>query len=257
MIVAEDIKGLLAQRHLEDVFVAECRIHGEAWEAEGYMDAWAMKKSWHSPSTYGYEVKVSRRDFMQDNKWPKYLPFCNYFSFVAPTGVIKEEEVPEGVGLILVAKGGSKLYTKRKAPRREIESGALESLYKSILMSRVRILDKSSFGADPNASQRKRWEEFIAAKEENRAYGMWVRGKLRQIYREKIEKVGLEIRKIKLENENLQNVKKLLDKYGISQGWQAERDIESLVDGKEAEDLRRSLELLKRQADNIIGMLKI
>lgn len=50
--------------------------------------------------TMGYEIKVSRGDFLQDKKWESYLKFCTRFYFVAPKGIIKTEELPEGIGLI-------------------------------------------------------------------------------------------------------------------------------------------------------------
>jgi len=47
-----------------------------------------------------FEVKSCRRDFTSDKKWQTYLPFCTHFAFVAPKGVIKLDELPEGVGLV-------------------------------------------------------------------------------------------------------------------------------------------------------------
>ena len=48
----------------------------------------------------GYEIKISRGDFLQDKKWETYLKFCTYFYFIAPAGIIKVEELPEKIGLI-------------------------------------------------------------------------------------------------------------------------------------------------------------
>ncbi len=48
----------------------------------------------------GFEFKTSRNDFLSDKKWEKYLKYCNTFSFICPTGVIKKEEVPKGIGLV-------------------------------------------------------------------------------------------------------------------------------------------------------------
>jgi len=50
--------------------------------------------------TMGYEIKMSRQDFLQDKKWKKYLQFCTRFYFVAPKGIIKPEELPENIGLL-------------------------------------------------------------------------------------------------------------------------------------------------------------
>ncbi|KKN71721.1 hypothetical protein LCGC14_0417870 [marine sediment metagenome] len=50
--------------------------------------------------TRGYEIKVTRSDFLQDKKWQNYLKFCTWFSFVAPKGVIKLDELPDNIGLV-------------------------------------------------------------------------------------------------------------------------------------------------------------
>ena len=68
-----------------------CPIHsGRRIDAFG----WRPGKSW------GYEIKVSRGDFLQDKKWKDYLQFCNYFYFLAPKGIIKPDELPKEIGLI-------------------------------------------------------------------------------------------------------------------------------------------------------------
>ncbi len=55
--------------------------------------------------TSGYEVKISRSDFVADDKWQEYLPFCNKFYFVCPPDLIKLSELPPETGLIYVEQG--------------------------------------------------------------------------------------------------------------------------------------------------------
>jgi hypothetical protein len=50
--------------------------------------------------TMGYEIKMTRQDFLQDKKWPEYLKYCTRFYFAAPKGIIKLEELPPKIGLI-------------------------------------------------------------------------------------------------------------------------------------------------------------
>ena len=52
--------------------------------------------------TKGYEIKVNRSDFLNDKKWQEYLKFCTWFSFIAPLGIIKKEELPNKIGLVEV-----------------------------------------------------------------------------------------------------------------------------------------------------------
>lgn len=47
-----------------------------------------------------FEFKSCRADFISDKKWQKYLKYCHTFTFVCPRGVIKKEDLPNGVGLL-------------------------------------------------------------------------------------------------------------------------------------------------------------
>ena len=88
-IETDDIKVLLKYRHKDDIFVTECKT-GSSWFSEIQMlDGWAMKKKWSQPLSVGYEIKISRGDFLNDNKWMGYLPYCNELYFVCPVGLIK------------------------------------------------------------------------------------------------------------------------------------------------------------------------
>lgn len=48
------------------------------------------------------ELKTCREDFEHDNKWNKYLDYCDRFLFMCPVGVIKPEELPPKIGLVYV-----------------------------------------------------------------------------------------------------------------------------------------------------------
>lgn len=116
------IKRALAGRHSRDSFFTEVK-NGPTHTATELliMDAVAFKRSWANPCIMGYEIKVSRSDFLGDEKWRGYLPYCNRLSFVCPRGLIKADELPEEVGLIYYNQEKDSLYTRRKAAYREIE----------------------------------------------------------------------------------------------------------------------------------------
>src|SRR5687767_11755578 len=116
---ASVILAMLTNKHAEDVFVPECK-DGPSHGSMCKLDGWAMAKSWARPCVTGYEIKVSRSDFLRDNKWPSYLPMCNELYFVSPRDVIKPEECPEPCGLLYVADSGTRLFTKKKAPYRSV-----------------------------------------------------------------------------------------------------------------------------------------
>lgn len=48
----------------------------------------------------GFEIKVSRSDFLKDDKWQTYLRYFNRFFFVTPPGLIKPDELPPEIYLL-------------------------------------------------------------------------------------------------------------------------------------------------------------
>lgn len=134
---SKDIVDLLALKHHDAVFVPECKDGPTQRGSHQRMDAWVMIKSWANPLTIGYEVKVSRSDFLNDDKWHAYLAYCNELYFVCPHGLIQPDELPPEVGLIWVTKTGGRLVTKKKAQRREVV--VPENIYRYILMWRTQV----------------------------------------------------------------------------------------------------------------------
>ena len=112
---ASDIIKALEQKHCEDVTFTEMQFAGGR-----RIDFWAMPRSWSPMRTYGYEVKVSKRDFDQDEKWEEYRKSVHYLYFVCPWGLIKPEEVASGVGLMYLTNTGTRLVTKKKPVRNDV-----------------------------------------------------------------------------------------------------------------------------------------
>jgi len=137
-----DVMVLLANRHSDDVFVPECKDGPSYGRNHVRMDAWAMAKSYSRFRPTGYEIKMSRSDFLRDGKYPLYLPYCNSLWFVAPHGIIDPRELPEEVGLLQISKKGARLFTKKKAPIRTIDPPV--ALYEYLLISRTRIKDENA-----------------------------------------------------------------------------------------------------------------
>lgn len=50
----------------------------------------------------GFEIKVSRSDYLRDEKWQEYAEFCSSLSIVCPEGLIAKDEVPDPFGLLHV-----------------------------------------------------------------------------------------------------------------------------------------------------------
>ena len=115
-VTSTQIVNLLRERHKEDLFFNEV-LCGAAGSMR--IDGYAIRRSWTAPLTIGYEVKVTRHDFLRDSKWEAYLDECHAFSFVAPKGLIDANELPAAVGLIELL-GEKRLVTRRKPVSREI-----------------------------------------------------------------------------------------------------------------------------------------
>jgi hypothetical protein len=52
----------------------------------------------------GFEIKVSRGDFLQDYKWQMYSKFCSTLFVACPDGLIKPEEIDKPFGLLYISK---------------------------------------------------------------------------------------------------------------------------------------------------------
>lgn len=113
-----DISNALKEKHerAEDIFAAQVKI-GPA--GSKIMDAVAIKKTWSPRTVIGYEIKVSRQDFLNDQKHPVYMDNCNIFYFVTPKDIIHEGELPVGAGHMIYNPDTNKLRTVKKAPYRK------------------------------------------------------------------------------------------------------------------------------------------
>lgn len=132
---ATDIKIALAKHHTQDFFITECN-NGPSWSGEfSRMDAVAIKKSYTRPCVTIYEVKVSKSDFLHDNKWPGYLDYCHRFYFACPSGLIQKHDIPDPrVGLVWVNENGG-VHTVKPVSMRPTEIPG--TFYQYLLYSRL------------------------------------------------------------------------------------------------------------------------
>lgn len=214
MMTADQIVNLLAEKHAKDVFVSECK-DGSSYGGHIRMDAWAMDRSWAHPCMHGYEVKISRSDFLKDNKWPGYLPLCNRFSFVAPRGVIQPAELSAGVGLMELASTGTSLRTIRKSAYREIEPPA--ELLKYILMCRAKIC-APRFDRIDDEDPAEFWRQWLERKENLMDVGYRVSKRLQKIIAEQIRKVKCENDRLQAENKSYAEIAALLKELNLEPG---------------------------------------
>lgn len=142
---SKEVELALSKRHTNDFFITECK-NGPTWFGEhSRMDVVAISKSWEHPCVTVYEVKVSRQDFLRDDKWPGYLNYSNRFLFACPSGLIQPEEITDPrVGLVWVNEKGN-CITKKQVMARAVDIPA--DFFKYILYSRIDS-DRTPFYSD-------------------------------------------------------------------------------------------------------------
>lgn len=239
-LTAADITKALAVKHTKDVFVPECK-DGPTWfNSHLRLDAWAMKRSWSKPCVWGYEIKISRRDFVQDDKWPGYLPYCNQFYFVAPQNIIQPDELPAEVGLLVASKNGSRLYLKKKAPHRDVDIDP--TIFRYVLMCRARISQQYEVDA---IRTRDYWIRWLAQKEENRELGYRVSQALGRRYERDVEEVRIEQEKLRKKIGRLETIERWAEKNKINLfGWSITSELDDLRE--------RSRSLVDRKTERIL-----
>lgn len=93
------------------------------------------------------EMKSCREDFEADKKWKKYMDYCDNFFFICPTGVIREEELPDWVGLIYVNLNNydnpyvSIVKKAKKLKPKNINNSWLKYVYKKLAFRKSVILE--------------------------------------------------------------------------------------------------------------------
>ncbi len=99
---------------------------GTGFQKRGSADFVAVS-TWPSKGyrAIGFEIKVSRGDFLRELKQPekrKHLEeVCAECWFVAPAGLLKTEEIPDGWGLLEVLNGAEEDKLRAKAQPRQRE----------------------------------------------------------------------------------------------------------------------------------------
>jgi hypothetical protein len=232
-----EIKALLAARHAKDTWVPECNT-GSSWRGCRRLDGWALVSTWSPVTTIGYEIKDARSDFLRDDKWPAYLPYCHLFYFVCPRGVIAKEEVPEGCGLIYA---GARLLTTIKAPRHEPQARALNDLMTYVLMSRVSIkANMYEQAADSGADY---WRGWLERRDDHELLGRSVSAELQR----RVAAAEDEARGARRERQAVDNLVQELEARGLS-----------LNDGRERWNARRAVDRLLREesGDRVVDSLR-
>lgn len=234
-ITAGKISSLLAKRHEKDLYVPECKNGPSYGRKLRILDAWVLRKTWSPMSTIGYEIKVDRHDFEQDQKWVEYLDYVHEFYFVCPPGLIKAHELPKGIGLIWTTMNGERLQTKTKAAHSTPDQEKLINLVTYVLMARSVVVGDmyaANAGILPgNGDRLQEMKELIQKADERKEMALIVN----RHTRERFQEMGEEVREAQRSLEKARRFAERLAKLGIiwdpkNQSWTEDRNVEDAID---------------------------
>ena len=174
------IANLKKYRHTNDLFIPECKTGSSLLTTHVRFDAWALNKSFKTPHATGYEVKVSRQDFLRDSKIPVYFNYCHYFYLVCPRELIRPEEVPEASGLIWAKESGKGISFSivKKAPFRDIVIP--NELFMYVLMWRTTLEDPKNNPEISKELRSKYWRKWVEEKEGYKVLAHKVKEKIKK-----------------------------------------------------------------------------
>lgn len=207
-VTSKDIKLALTKKHENrEFFLIECK-NGPSITGMLQFDGIAIYKSWAHPRIVGYEIKISRSDFLKDSKYARYLPYCHEFYFVTPAGMVQRQEIEDSIGLMWYNPKNKALTTKKKAVHRKIEVSANMLLY--VIMTRLES-DRTPFHSD----KAEYWRDWLDNKIETKALGGLVKSKLLE-ENLRLERENHRNRFLRNDIERHDQLLEVMKKHGIS-----------------------------------------
>jgi len=204
----------------------------------------------------GYEIKVSRSDFMNDDKFYAYTEYCNELYFVCPADLIMPDEIPDKLGLIWVSKNAKRLYKKKKAIYDD--HPIPEELYRYILMARTVIKRPWSIRLGELSSEERAmyFQRWLETKEINHELGARVSRTLSQAIKKRIFEVADRNEQLRREIESFQAIKDMVVQLGLTPGYVAyltgdrfRQELDKLINGSLGKYVWRISEAQKTLAE--------
>ena len=111
MLNSADVKALLRARYCQPEWSIFFEVGLSTGSSSRYADAIAINLfTSHSHEIWGFEIKLSRSDWLSELKNPtkteETSKYCNRWWIVAPSEVVKENEIPAGWGFLSVRDTG-------------------------------------------------------------------------------------------------------------------------------------------------------
>lgn len=248
-VTAAAIKAALAEKHWKDFFLTEVKSGPTQLAMPSglkILDGLAIRKSWTNPCFTGYEVKISRSDFLRDAKFYTYEELCNCLYVVCPKGMIERTELPESVGLMYYDPEKKTIATRKKAIFRKIEYSPEMLLY--IIFSR---LDSDRY---PFFSTKQEYfEEYLAGKRDSRELAQAVKTKLVQD-NARLESELEHVTQFRQSYEIYKAIQDVMHKHGIwiFRASEAAKELDKALSRKCQEDISS----IRRSVENIVERLK-
>lgn len=221
-MTAADVRGLLRERHREDLIAFELATGAYGGSALRF-DAWATQRSHAHPAVHGYEIKVTRADFLADQKMTGYLPYCNCMWLVCPPDVLDVNEVPAEFGLLVVASTGRRLIVRKKAPHRPMDDAKARAIYRTLLVTRARL------SGNPNRGPVDDVRDWLAGREIDREHGRALSKRLADRYGMDVLAVKDEQRALKVRMDKYDELRALLTRLGFDDSGVARAPVHTLV----------------------------
>jgi hypothetical protein len=202
---SDQILHAISQLHMRrgDQFFAEVKNGPTQMVAKGELliiDGLAIAKSWTKPMFTGYEIKVSRSDFLRDAKWHLYAEYCHRLVLACPKGMIQANELPDFAGLVWYNPDTKTLTTKKRPVTRYIDIN--QNMLYYIIMSKLEPDRHPYF-----KSRTEQWQAWLDGKLENRDLGYKTGAKVAQT----IEDQQRELGRLRIDQTHAASVRKQLD----------------------------------------------
>jgi len=251
----DQILHALSKRNQREIFLTKVKTGPTtaAGPPLHKIDALSIKPSWSAPCITAYEVKVSRSDFLNDDKWPAYREVSHRFYWACPAGMIQPEEVADDCGLIWYNPETGGLSTRIKALFRNIEMPVLLLYY--IVISRLGDPERHPFFS----SRREYLEAWLQDRAERVMFGARVGTKLATEVGEANERVRKAESKVQALEKQLDlwtRVQGILREHGVNTGeWNVERRLRERLSRGVGGEVLHGLNDIRRQTDRLLQLV--
>lgn len=248
-VTSTAIKIALAEKHWRDFFLTEVKSGPTQLVQAGslkILDGLAVRKSWTNPCFTGYEVKISRSDFLRDAKFYTYEELCNCLYIICPKGMIDRTELPESVGLMYYDPEKKTITTRKKAIFRKIEYSPEMLLY--IIFSRLDS-DRYPFFSD----KQEYFEAYLAGKSDSRVLAHAIKTKLVK-ENSRLEQELEHLRGFEKQYEAYKAIMEVLHNHGIF-GFSA-KDIGEELDKALSSKCPNDIHHIRKNLEGIVDRLR-